>query len=197
MNTKWVPYIAIVIVAAIALMFTVNSCRRKQGSVAEQRAAVESGVADTLVNQARIIETHKVELAKAAAKTLATEASLVKSRAEVARVKKILAEAPPTIPDGRDDVIAAQGALIADQDTKIVALEGENSVLKIALSDEQKRSETYRLAEEARGRQAQAQEAATKAWKQAVSSAEWKGAAKGAPAGAIAWEIARRLLKIP
>jgi hypothetical protein len=197
MNTKWILYAAGVAIVVAASAFAVNSCRSGQGSVAEQRAAVESGVADTLVNNAQSIHTHKADLDKANAKTRATEASLAKAKAELARVKRILADVPPAPPDKRDEVIAAQEVLIEAQDTKIVALEGENTQLKIALVDETKRSENYRLAEEARGRQAQAQEAATKAWKQAVSSAEWKGAAKGAPAGAIAWEIARRLLKIP
>jgi hypothetical protein len=58
--------------------------------------------------------------------------------------------------------------------------------LKLAFTDEQKRSTEYKAGMEFERKARQAQEVATASWKSAVTSAEWKGGFKGAAVGALA-----------
>lgn len=60
------------------------------------------------------------------------------------------------------------------------------ATLTLALTDEQKRSAELMAAYDAEKRRAAAQEAASKAWREAVAGAQWKGGFKGAALGALA-----------
>lgn len=78
----------------------------------------------------------------------------------------------------------AQGELIQKQDAQIQGL-------KLALSDEQKRSEQWRLAYESERKAQAAQQAATEAWKQAVTTSRWRGRVEGFAAGVALGYVAR------
>ncbi len=79
-------------------------------------------------------------------------------------------------PDHRDELLAADAVLIAKQDAQIQGL-------TVALTDEQARSEQFRLAFEAERKATAAQQAATEAWKKAVTTSKWMGRAQGFAAG--------------
>lgn len=87
-------------------------------------------------------------------------------------------------PDHRDELLAAQDELIAKQ-------AGQISTLKVALTDEQARSEQFRLAFESERKATAAQQAATEAWKKAVTTSKWRGRIEGFAAGVALGYVAR------
>lgn len=160
--------------------------KQNTGTQAEHNAAIHQGEANAHVSQAQAIPDHAAELQHA-------KDDVARARAEVARVKRILAAQqghavpdpagsgpalPPVVgPDPRDEVITAQGVLIEKQDAQIQGLQ-------VALVDERKRSDQWMQAFESERKRAQAQEAATKAWKSAVVASRWQGRLEGFAAGA-------------
>ena len=60
---------------------------------------------------------------------------------------------------------------------------GQIGALKLALSDEQKRSGEWKAAFESERKARMAQEAATEAWKKAVTTSRWRGRVEGFAAG--------------
>lgn len=74
--------------------------------------------------------------------------------------------------------------LIEAQDVRIGALEAQVTGLETAYSDEQARSEQFRLAYESERKATAAQEAATRAWKQALTTGKWWGRIEGFAVGA-------------
>ena len=163
----------------------VDSCRRHQGASYETQAAIHLGEANAHAQAAQSIPDHSQALAEA-------QAGVDRARAEVARLRKLLAAKPsvavpdpagegpalpPVVPpDLRDSTIAALESLVTEQDAQIGSL-------KWALSDEQKRSTEQRLRAEALERSIMAQQAATEAWKKAVTASKWRGRAEGFVAG--------------
>lgn len=174
------------VLAILASLAGVDSCRKHTGTQNEIQSAVHQGEANAHVSQAQAIPDHAAELQSA-------KDDVARARAEVARVKRLLAAQqghavpdpagsgsalPPVVdPDPRDAVIARQGVLIEAQDGQIQAL-------TLALADEQKRSAEFREAFEAERKATAAQAAATKAWKEAVTTSRWRGRIEGALAGA-------------
>lgn len=173
------------ILAILAGLSGLGSCRRGQGEGSEIQAAIHQGEANAHIQQAGAIPDHAAELQSA-------KDDVARARAEVARVKRILeaqqrdavpdtegqGQALPTIvgPDPRDEVISSQGVLIQAQDGQIQALQ-------LALSDEQRRSGEFKAAFEAERKATAAQSAATEAWKKAVTASRWQGRAEGFAAG--------------
>lgn len=173
------------ILLVLASLAGVDSCRKRQGSQAEHQAAVHQGEANAHVQQAQAVPDHAAELAQA-------KTDVAGARAEVERLRRIVAAqrrqgvpdpagpaAPdpgPVAPDHRDELLAADAVLIAKQDAQIQGL-------TVALTDEQARSEQFRLAFEAERKATAAQQAATEAWKKAVTTSKWMGRAQGFAAG--------------
>lgn len=169
-----------------ALVFGVDASRKHQGSAAEIQSAIHQGEANAHVSQAQAIPDHAAELATA-------KADVAGARAEVERLRRLLAaqgreripdpecshatDPAPVAPDHRDELLAADAVLIEAQAGQIAAL-------GLALTDEQRRSEQFRLAYESERKATAAQEAATRAWKQAMTTSKWRGRIEGFAAGA-------------
>lgn len=182
MVTRYVVIGLGAILLVLASLAGVGSCRQRQGGQAEVQSAIHQGEANAHVQQAQAIPDHAAELQGA-------KDDVARARAEVARVKRLLAAQqghavpdqagpsqtlPPVVDsDPRDQVIASQGVLIAKQDAQI-------QTLTVALTDEQARSEQFRLAFEAERKATAAQAAATEAWRGAVKTSRWTGRAEGA-----------------
>lgn len=185
MTPRYAAYGLCAILAVLVSLAGVDSCRKHQGSEAEHQAAVHQGEANAHVQQAQAIPDHAAELQSA-------KDDVARERAEVARVKRLLAAQsghaipdpagpgsamPPVVdPDPRDQIIASQGVLIEKQDSQIAAL-------GLALMDEQRRSAEFREAFEAERKATAAQAAATKAWREAVTTSRWRGRVEGFVAG--------------
>ncbi len=168
-----------------AAVIGVDIVRKHVGSAAEIQSAVHQGEANAHVSAAQAIPDHAAELQGA-------KDDVARARAEVARVKLLLAAqqgaavldpagtgstVPPSVdPDPRDQVIASQGVLIEEQDGQIAAL-------GLALEDEQRRSAEFKEAFEAERKATAAQAAATKAWKEAVTTSRWRGRIEGFASG--------------
>lgn len=177
---------AAVLIIIGALVFGVDSCHRREGSAAETQSHVDQGVANAHLNQAQEVPDHAAELA-------AAQANVDRARAEVARVKRLLAAKPslpvldptganpaiaPTVaPDHRDETIAALDVLVRAQD-------GQIGSLTLALTDKTRQSEEYRLAFEAERRRAVGLEIALEAQKSLTASSKWTGRIQGFAAGA-------------
>lgn len=185
MVTRYVALGLGAILLVLASLAGVDSCRKRQGSQAEHQAAVHQGEANAHVQQAQAVPDHAAELAQA-------KTDVAGARAEVERLRRIVAAqrrqgvpdpaspaAPdpgPVAPDHRDELLAADAVLIAKQDAQIQGL-------TVALTDEQARSEQFRLAFEAERKATAAQQAATEAWKHAVTTSKWRGRVEGFAAG--------------
>lgn len=185
MVTRYVALGLGAILLVLASLAGVDSCRKRQGAQAEVQSAIHQGEANAHVQQAQAVPDHAAELAQA-------KADVAGARAEVERLRRIVAAqrrqgvpdqagpaAPdpgPVAPDHRDALLAADAVLIAKQDAQIQGL-------TVALTDEQARSEQFRLAFEAERKATAAQQAATEAWKQAVTTSKWRGRVEGFAAG--------------
>ena len=181
------------ILLVLASLAGVDSCRKNQGSQAEIQSAIHQGEANSHAVQAQAIPDHKAELQTA-------QAGVDRAQREVARLRRLLAAAArpgvpgdaspdpaavePVAPDHRDELLAAQDELIAKQ-------AGQISTLKVALTDEQARSEQFRLAFESERKATAAQQAATEAWKKAVTTSKWRGRIEGFAAGVALGYVAR------
>jgi hypothetical protein len=172
------------LLAILAGLSGVDSCRRAQGSAAEVQSAIHQGEATTHAQTAESLPNHTAELASA-------KADSARAWAEVRRLRKAVDAASSVVPDpvvppqaggeGAVDLrtqqlLAADRELIEAQDRQIKGLE-------LALADEQARSEQFRLAYEAERKATAAQAVATKAWKDAVTTSRWKGRVEGFAAG--------------
>jgi hypothetical protein len=186
---------AMVFGLVVALLLTHQSCVEKRGNDAGQQAQQHIGEANTHANQAQAIPDHAEELE-------ATKKDVAGARAEVARLRKLLEAKPgvpvpdpvgpdsPNIPtpppDHRDEVIAAQDVLITKLDGQVLTLE-------TALRDEQKRSGEFKAAFESERKAFAAQEAATKAWKDAVNASRWQGRIEGFAVGVASGYLAGKM----
>ena len=162
-----------------------DAYHQHHGDQAIQESQAQDQEAQTHAQAAQSVPDHSQALASA-------QADVDRARAEVARLRKLL-DAKPSIPvpnpngadsaippavapDHRDEVIASQDVLIKAQDTQIQGL-------KLALTDEQKRSREWQAAYQHEQAARLAQEAATNAWKQSVKESRWRGRIEGFAAG--------------
>ena len=181
----------LVIGGLAALSLGLESCRKHTGSQNEVTAHIAEGVANAHQSQAQASDALLPNLQ---AKLAATEEKLGRVSSERDALLKRLAAQPvphdpavvPTVElvaalhaavEVRDEVIAKDAEVIAGQEV-LIKNQSEQVLVLTTSRDE------WKATAEARERHAQAQEAATKAWKQAVSAAEWNGGLKGFAVGA-------------
>jgi len=171
------------ILAILAGLAGYNSCRKTQGSAAEVQANIAKGEANAHQTQAQASDAVVSDLqakhleTKKALDRLTNERVALLKRLDVERQARLDAESahPATIepiPDVRDAVIAKDAEVIAAQTVVIGQKDAE--IVQLTTS----RNE-WKATAEARERQALAQEAATKAWKQARIEGFAAGAALG------------------
>ena len=168
----------------------VNRHQVKVGTEAEHRARESKGEANAHQNAASQSDSRLPEVE---AKLAQATAGMAGARAEVARLRKALATRPeavldpngateavtePVAADPRDALIASQDVLIGKQDVVISEQAGQIVILTTSRDE-------WKATAEARERQAMAQEAATRAWKSAVTTGRWNGRLEGFAAGAI------------
>jgi hypothetical protein len=193
------------LLAVLTLAWGLGEWQQGRGHAGEIQSAIHQGEATTHANQAQAIPDHAAEVQALRDRADATQASLDRARAALARAEQKLAAKPvlpvpdpagagganlPAVPaDHRDEVIAAQKVLIQAQDVRIGALDLQVAGLELAYSDEQRRSAEWQAAYEDQRKATAAQEAATRAWKDAVGTSRNRGRAEGA----IVWELIRRV----
>lgn len=189
---KYLAFAAAAILVIVGALFGLDSCHKRQGEAAETEAAIHTGEANAHANAAQAIKDHAAERAQAAS-------DVAGARAEVVRLRKLLA-AKPIIPvsDPNDTTppvivplpIDPRDVVIAAQDVLITKLDGQVSTLTLALTDETRRSTEFQAAFEAERRATTAQAVATKAWKQSVTSSKWVGRFQGFAAGVAVGYVA-------
>lgn len=176
------------VIGGLGALAGLDSCRKHQGTQAEHNAAVASGEANAHQHNA---EAQDAALSDLQTKLKAREADLDQLNAERDGLLRKLAAKPkpnadpaggPTV--GSDDsaleaaeaVIAKDAEVIQAQDL-LIKNQSESILVLTKARDE------WRATAEARERQALAQEAATRAWKDAVTTSRWRGRVEGFAAG--------------
>lgn len=198
--------LGLVLLALVALA-GVDSCRRHQGGQAEQQAQQHIQEAEHHAGAAEALPDHTQAIQRAEARATSAEADVARERSENARLRRLVeaerwarvsdpagpdapgSEAVPV--DHRDELLAADVVLIAKLDAQVAALKGENGELRLALGDEQKRSSEWKAAYESERKATAAQAAATKAWREAVTTSRWRGRIEGFAAGVALGYVAR------
>lgn len=172
------------LLAVLAGLSGLSSWREHQGQAGEIQSAVHQGEAQAHVQAAESVPDHSQALASA-------QADSARAWAEVRRLRQVVASQKPGVSaadgpgeapgqpatDHRDELLAADAVLIETQARQIDALQ-------VAYSDERKRSAENRAAFEHERAARMAQEAATKAWKDAVTASRWQGRIEGFAVGA-------------
>lgn len=184
------PDVKTLVLAAVglALIWAVPaglSCyRQRQADTGAAVVTQHVQEADHHAGAAQAIPDHSQALASA-------QADSARAWAEVRRLRQVVASQKPGVPaadgpgeapgqpatDHRDELLAADAVLIETQARQIDALQ-------VAYSDERKRSAENRAAFEHERAARMAQEAATKAWKDAVTASRWQGRIEGFAVGA-------------
>ena len=186
---RWEVIACLACALIVAGLFWWDGHTTGKARTSEITAGIAKGEANTHAQAATAIPNHQGEIQSASQ-------NVDRARAKVARVGRNL-EAKPGIPvpDHASSGEAVPQALDFDTGSPLLdALNAEREltkaqdakikVLEVALSDEQKRSSEWKATAEARERQAMAQEAATKAWRSAVTTSRWTGRVEGFIAGA-------------
>lgn len=173
----------------------IDSCHKKDGGKAETQATELKGEANAHEKQAREKDTKisdlqaKLDGQQKELGRLADERCALLRKLAIERAKRVNPGVPvgPVEPvsDLRDEVIAKDAEVIAGQDKIIQGQTLFISTLTIARDE-------WKATAELRERQALAQEAATKAWKDAVTASRWSGRFEGAAAGALLGYLGRR-----
>lgn len=193
--TKAFAAIVLALVVAGGISWAVQRHEEGKGSKNEAQSQQFQGAANADASHAQAIPDHTAELAQAAK-------DLVGARAEVERLRGLVAAQrrqrvpdpalpdPPkpesVEPDHRDELLAADAILIAKQDADI-------QKLTLALADKTRQADFYQSAFENERKATAAQEAATKAWKEAVTASRWRGRVEGFVAGAALGYVGGRL----
>lgn len=176
-----------------AAVFGIDAYQKYKGRGNEVTAYIAEGEANAHQSQA---QAHDSQVANLQAKLESQAKDLGRLNAERDALLKRLASKPvPHVDPTGDglspnDTLDALEAAVAERD-EVIAKDAEvitsqaktiqdQQALVVALSGSRDEWKATALARE---RQAIAQEAATKAWKEAVAVAEWKGGIKGFAAG--------------
>ena len=201
LNTLRILGGSIVALGLAYVMFSgADSLRKHQGAKNEVQAQVYKGEANA--NQAQASQTD-AEVLRLKAAHVQDQADVNRARAEVQRLRTQLAAArregipnqvvPPVAPDAPDSggdlhgqLDLAKDGLITKQDIQIQGLKEESALL---LKDR----DQWKATAEFRQRQALAQEAATNAWKKAVTDSRWRGRVEGFVVGLAGGYAAGRL----
>ena len=163
--------LALVVVLAMGVLWAVKRHDVSTGNKAEAQAAAFKAEANA-TTAAAVQTDAKVELIHKA--NAPDQARVDRDRAEVKRLTDVVASEPDTTPrdDPRLELDQAKDVLIADLITQVEGLKTENAAL---LEDRNQ----WRATADLRLKQAQAQEAATTAWKHAVTESRWLGRGEG------------------
>ena len=182
---------AAVLIIIGALVFGVDSCHRRQGSAAEVQANIAKGEANAHQSQAQASDSKVADLET-------TVASQTKQLARVQEERDALlkrwrtrpippAVLPATTPDDRSELleqlVLADAVIQKDAETIYNLAVGSTVKDSLIVQLTTSRNE-WRATAEARERQALAQQAATKAWRDSVTTSRWTGRIEGALAGA-------------
>lgn len=183
------------VIGGLAALSGLDSCRRAGGGLAEHNAAVAQGEANAHQSQA---QAHDSEVADLQAQLVAREADLGRlSRERDALRRKLAAvgqsnshpantgsvgadDSEPSGNSGELDLLratVAKDAEVIEAQELLIKNQSESILVVTKARDE------WKATAEARERQALAQEAATKAWKDAVTSSRWRGRVEGFAAG--------------
>jgi hypothetical protein len=180
------------VLSILAVLWGVSEWRQRSGSQAEVQANIESGVASANQTQAQASDALVSNLQ---AKVDGQQQDLDRvSKERDALLRKLASKPVPganpadSVPGTdamdaleaavaiRDEVIAKDAEVIDSQKVIIDSQVGVISQLTLS-------RDSWKATAEARERQAMAQEAATRAWKKAVTSSKWVGRAQGFAAG--------------
>jgi hypothetical protein len=179
----------LLVVAGTAwIVYSHKSAKGTQNEIVARIADGQANIATVAAAQAGV----QVQAITAANAPLQKDVD--SARAEVQRLRKLLAAQPKPSPNppGSDPANVqpvadpginvqldhAKDVLIDDQDKQIQGLKAESAAKTVQIN-QLNEALALRLKAE------QAQQAATEAWKGAVTSAEWKGGFKGLAIGAI------------
>jgi hypothetical protein len=191
-------------VAALMLVYgtfwAVEHHSQARGSKNEARAQVFKGEANATEAQARTADAKTED-----AKTGDVAADKVVARIAAERVPLLKAwesrpvppdALPPAAPDDRAALIEQlhqAEALIEKDQEDIEALQQACAAKDVLIASALQRGDEWKATADLRERQAQAQEAATAAWKQAVTASRWRGRIEGFVAGAALGYVGGRL----
>lgn len=181
---------AVVVGLCLSGLVVAEKIHEHQAQASDHQTAIHEGEANAHQSQANASDAKVSDLQ---AKVDSQAQELGRLNAERDALLKRLAAKPvphedPAVPavglvdaleaavSDRDDVIAKDAEVIAAQDGRIKGLEAVNGQL-VASRDE------WKAAFESERKARQAQEAASRAWKDAVTTSEWKGGIKGFIAG--------------
>lgn len=190
MSPRYIIGAALAVALILGSLVGYQSCRTSQGSAAEVQANIASGAANVHQSQAQASDALEPNLkAKLADQTVI----LARVTGERDALRKQWAARPvppdalpPAAPDDRPalleqldlaSAVIEKDAAMIDNQSKVI----ETQALTIGTLTVSRNE--WKLTAEARERQALAQEAATRAWKSAVTSSKWIGRAQGFAAG--------------
>ena len=184
------------VIGGLGALAGLDSCRKHQGEAGEHNASVASGEAITHEHAA---QAQNPVIADLEAKLKALEADLGRLNAERdALLKRLAAKPKPHVdpaspagvvgPDDPEPVSNADElALLRETVAKDAeVIEGQQLLIKSQselILVATKRGDEYRAAFESERKARQAQEAATQAWKSAVTTSKWRGRLEGFAAG--------------
>ena len=196
-----IPRIAViglaVIIGGLGVMAGLRSCVEGAGNHAEQQAHAYVGAANVHQEQAGKAEAKVAELEALAARQAA---DLGRLSAERDALLRELASKPrpgsdptgdgllPVGSVGHDCAALAERLDVAEaviaKDAEVIEAQSQQiatgaEALRVAMT----RGDDYKAAFESERKARQAQEAATKAWKSAVTTSKWKGRIEGFAAG--------------
>ena len=172
MPTRYLISLGVVLGALSCAVFAIDSCHRKRGQQQEVQVAVHQGTA----------EAHQDEAKAQDSKVPLLQKRLQDAQAEVAVLKDQLAHVQAQ--GNTESVVAQDNAGTIDAQSKLIlAQDKEISVLKEEVVVLTKARDEWKKTAEERLMQAQAQAAATAAWKDAVSTSTTKGRIQGFAVG--------------
>jgi hypothetical protein len=184
------------VIGGLGALAGLDSCRKAQGHDSEIQSSIHVGEADVHQHNA---EAQDAAVSDLKAQLKAREADLGRLNAERdALLKRLAAKPKPHVdpaspagavgPDDSEPVSNANElALLRETVAKDAeVIEGQQLLIKSQselILVATKRGDEYRAAFESERKARQAQEAATQAWKSAVTTSKWRGRLEGFAAG--------------
>ena len=188
MTRPTLPQILSAVVAALLLWWGIatglEAYHKHQGTQQEQVAHQQDQEAQTHAQAAQAIPDHTAAIQAAETRAKAAETQAGRLQRERDDLLAKLAAQLPAPPDLRDEVIAKDKEVIQAQVVQIESQAGQIAVTDLALKDERHRSSEWQAAFQHEQQARLAQEAATNAWKSAVTESRWRGRIEGFAAGA-------------
>lgn len=194
------------VIGGLGALAGLDSCRKHQATDAEHNAAVHVGEANAHQHNA---EAQDAAVSDLKAQLKARETDLGRLNAERdALLKRLAAKPKPHVdpaspagvvgPDDPEPVSNADElALLRETVAKDAeVIEGQQILIKSQselILVATKRGDEYRAAFESERKARQAQEAATQAWKSAVTTSKWRGRIEGFAVGIASGYVAGRL----